>query len=560
MRNRIFTALLAATSLLLPAAAIAKAPDRGPAPAATPVPDRRPNFLIIVADDLGFSDLGAFGGEIRTPNLDALAKSGVRLTGFHTAPMCAPSRAMVLTGTTPIRVGLGSMMEQIADNQRGQPGYEGYLTPQTVTLADRLAAGGYQTLMSGKWHLGYLPEHDPHARGFQKSFALLQAGHNHFGLGVNPDRTRGPTYTENGIPIAALPKDFYSSDYFADRMARFIGEADPAKPFFGYLAFTAPHSPLQAPPEDIARYKGRYDAGFDVLRARRLAAQARLGIRDAHAPVHPPEARASGWDKMTPENQALYARSMEVYAAMVDRMDQAIGRVVAELKRTGRYDNTVIVFLSDNGAEGVDTATTDILPMRRQHERNDNSLANRGAASSYFSYGAGWASASTAPSWMYKSYTTEGGTRTPSIVFGPRRLVGGARIDRALISSADIAPTFLDMAGIPNTGDSFAGRKVVSITGRSMEPYLAGHARSVHAADEPLVTEIYGSRSVRMGDWKITDLGYGQWHLFDVARDPGETRDLASAEPARLQRMIAAWDDYVRNTGLIMPGKRPDNR
>ncbi|MFT4026858.1 MAG: arylsulfatase [Novosphingobium sp.] len=560
MRIKALTALLAATSLVMPVAAIAKAPGRVAARTAAPIPAQRPNFLIIVADDLGFSDLGAFGGEIRTPNLDALARSGVRLTQFHTAPMCAPSRAMVLTGTTPIRVGLGTMMEQIDDKVRGKPGYEGYLTPQTVTLADRLAAGGYQTFMSGKWHLGYLAEHDPHNRGFQRSFALLQAGHNHFGLGINADRTRGPTYTEDGTPISTLPKDFYSSDYFADRMAGFIREADPAKPFFGYLAFTAPHSPLQAPPEDIARYKGKYDAGYDALRAQRLAAQRKLGILAPGAVAHPPLPRASGWDAMTPENKALYARNMEVFAAMVDRLDQAVGRVVAELKRTGRYDNTVIVFMSDNGPEGIDTSNTEIVPMRRQHERNDNRLENRGAATSYFSYGPGWASASAAPSWMYKSYATEGGSRTPAIVFGPRRLVGGARIDRGLVSSADIAPTFLDMARIPNTSGEFQGRKVVPITGKSMEPYLTGRAARVHAADEPLATEIYGSRSIRMGDWKITDLGYGQWGLYNIARDPGETKDLSKADPARLQRMIAAWDAYVKDTGLIMPGKRPDNR
>lgn len=560
MRKKVFTALLAATTLILPAIASARTPNPAPAPAATPLPAARPNFLIIVADDLGFSDLGAFGGEIRTPNLDALAKSGVRLTDFHTAPMCAPSRAMVLTGTTPHRVGLGSMMEQIADNQRGRPGYEGYLTPGTVTLADRLGAAGYQTLMSGKWHLGYLPEHDPHARGFQRSFALLQAGHNHFGLGVSPDRTRGPTYTENGVPVSTLPRDFYSSDYFADRMAQFIREADPAKPFFGYLAFTAPHSPLQAPPEDIARYKGRYDAGYDVLRAERLAGQRKLGILAPGAAAHPPLPRASNWAAMTAEDKALYARSMEVYAAMVDRMDQAIGRVIAELKRSGRFDNTVIVFMSDNGPEGVDTSNTEIAPMRRQHERNDNSLANRGAASSYFSYGPGWASAAAAPSWMYKSYATEGGTRTPAIVSGPCRLVGPARIDKGLVSSADVAPTFLSMAGVRSASGEFQGRKVVPITGKSMQPYLAGRAPRVHAPDEPLVTEIYGSRSVRMGDWKITDLGYGQWGLYNIARDPGETRDLSRADPARLARMTAAWDDYVKEVGLIMPGKRPDDR
>jgi arylsulfatase A-like enzyme len=248
--------------------------------------ERRPNLLVIVADDLGYSDLGAFGGEIRTPNLDKLALNGIRLAGFHTAPTCSPTRSMLLSGTDNHRAGLGTMAELIRPNQQGKPGYEGYLRGDVATLAERLGANGYRTLLSGKWHLGLTPAQDPHARGFERSFALLQGGHNHYGTDANSaadPATRGvATYREDGKAVAKLPADFYSSDYFATRLIDFLGER-PAKgkaerPFFGYLAFTAPHWPLQAPSDDIARYKGRYDEGFDVLRERRWRGSASLAF------------------------------------------------------------------------------------------------------------------------------------------------------------------------------------------------------------------------------------------------------------------------------------------
>jgi arylsulfatase A-like enzyme len=244
--------------------------------------ERRPNLLVIVADDLGYSDLGAFGGEIRTPNLDKLALNGIRLAGFHTAPTCSPTRSMLLSGTDNHRAGLGTMAEMIRPNQQGKPGYEGYLRSDVATLAERLSVSGYRTLLSGKWHLGLTPEQDPHARGFERSFALLQGGHNHYGTDADPEKGGRATYTEQGKRLTQLPPDFYSSDTFATRLIEFLGEepasGKPARPFFGYLAFTAPHWPLQAPAEDIARYKGRYDEGFDVLRERRLARQRELGI------------------------------------------------------------------------------------------------------------------------------------------------------------------------------------------------------------------------------------------------------------------------------------------
>lgn len=352
--------------------------------------DKRPNFLVIVADDLGYSDLGAFGGEINTPHLDKLALAGVRLAGFHTAPTCSPTRSMLLSGTDNHIAGLGTMAEMIRPNQKGQPGYEGYLRSDVATLAERLAAGGYATLFSGKWHLGLTPEQDPHARGFRRSFALLQGGHNHFGTDVGTTAT----YTEQGKALTQLPADFYSSDYFATRLIDFLGERagqGKGEPFFAYLAFTAPHWPLQAHPEDIARYKGRYDDGFDALRARRLARQRELGILAPDVVPHTQRNRDGSWDSLTADQQRTAARNMEIYAAMVDRMDKNVGRVIEALRASGELDNTVVLFLADNGAEALDIETSGAEMLAARIKGADNGYANRGKASSYITYGAGWA-------------------------------------------------------------------------------------------------------------------------------------------------------------------------
>jgi arylsulfatase len=516
----------------------------------------RPNFLVIVADDLGFSDLGAFGGEISTPNLDALALSGLRLTGFHTAPTCSPTRSMLMSGTDNHRAGLGNMAEATAPNQQGKPGYEGYLRADVAALPERLQAAGYTTLFSGKWHLGLTPEQDPHARGFEHSFALLQGGHNHYGLGLSTEPPKvmgkGSTYTEDGRVLSSLPADFYSSDYFATKLIGQLqatqSEDGGKKPFFAYLAFTAPHWPLQAPAEDVARYKGRYDQGFEVLRQERLKRQEKLGLVPAGTAAHTPELRKD-WASLTPEQKQSAARDMEIYAAMVDRLDQNVGRVIAELKRSGELDNTVIVFLADNGAEGLTEESPLLAPRVAQ---SDNSFANRGKANSFVAYGPGWAQAATAPSWKIKGYATEGGTRTTSFVSW-KGLAKPGGVSNALLSAADIAPTLLDLAHAPATGETFGGKAVQPITGKSWVPYLRGQTDHVYGAQDALGTELFGSRSLRQGDWKVTDAGDGKWRLFNIAKDPGETTDLAASQPDQLKKLAAAWDSYAANVGIVLP-------
>jgi arylsulfatase len=507
---------------------------------------KRPNFLIIVADDLGFSDLGAFGGEIDTPNLDALALSGLRLTGFHTEAACAPTRAMLLTGSDSHRVGLGNMPESMQKNQVGQRGYEGYLRADTATIGERMSAAGYRTLFSGKWHLGVAPEQDPHARGFQQSFAMLHCCHNHFGTGASDDPTKMPGYRENGRTVSKLPADFYSSDFFADKLIDQLKQtragADGARPFFAWLAFTAPHAPLQAPPDAIAKYKGRYDAGYEVLRLQRLKRQRDLGILGPKVQPHR-MVDITPWDKLTPEQKRVSARKMEIYAAMVDRLDKAVGRIVAALKASGEWDNTIVVFVSDNGAEGRDPA--------QPPPGSDTRFEAMGSAASYINYGTAWAEAATAPSWRFKTFASEGGIRTPAFVAGPIFRRRGM-IANAYTHAADLVPTVLEIAGVPVQRGRFAGRMVQPIDGLSWAAFLRTGA-PFYPPTKAVGSELFGSRSLRQGDWKITDIGDKRWRLFNVARDPGETRDLSAQEPGRKAALIRAWEQYARSVHVVLP-------
>ncbi|WP_294314958.1 arylsulfatase [uncultured Sphingomonas sp.] len=556
MRTTALTVALLATALT--AAVSLTAATGGHAQNAPPAPDpakaaTKPNILIIVADDLGYSDLGAFGGEIRTPHLDALAARGLKLTGFHSAPTCSPTRSMLLSGTDNHLAGLGNMAEMLTPNQVGKPGYEGHLPDDIVTLADRLHDLGYATLMAGKWHLGTRAEDSPARHGFDQSFDLAQGGGNHYGLDLAKDGKPGTTYWENGQQLGSLPAGFYSSDTYATKLIEQLGRADRAKPFFAYLTFTAPHWPLQAPDEDVARYRGRYDEGFEVLRTRRLARLKALGLVAANVTPHdlvlPPGRR---WADLSAPERKEQARMMEIYAAMVDRMDQNVGRVIAHLKATGQYDNTIILFTADNGAEGIDIARSELPEFRARVARADNRFDNLGKPTSYAGYGPGWAQAATAPSWLYKGYTTEGGTRVAAFIDWP-----GARrhgVGTAYGTVMDVVPTLVEAAGGEWRGTRYAGRAVQPVRGASWRPYLNGTAERVHAPDEAIGSELFGRRAIRQGDWKAVNLG-DAWRLFNIADDPGETNDLATREPARLKALVAAWDAYGKDTGVIMPSE-----
>ena len=543
----------AALSLIAAPPAITAAPSlpRAVPPAKPPVQARRPNILVIVADDLGYSDLGAFGGEIATPNLDAIAGQGLRLTGFHTAPTCSPTRSMLLSGTDNHLAGLGNMAEMLAPNQRGRPGYEGHLPDDVATLADRLRALGYTTLMSGKWHLGTTADQQPARRGFDRSFDLAQGGANHYGRDIaKAPEVPGTTYWEDGRQLFQLPAGFYSSDAYAGRMVDFLKASGSARPFFAYLTFTAPHWPLQAPDDDVARYRGRYDQGFEALRTARLRRQQALGLVPRSVRPHElvlPDGRR--WGDLSPDERRRSARSMEIYAAMVERMDRDVGRVIAQLKATGQYDNTIILFTADNGAEGVDLERSQSPEFRARVAAADNRFENLGKPTSYIGYGPGWAQAATAPSWLYKGFTSEGGTRVAAFVRWPGGRTGIAHVNGTVM---DVLPTLVEAAGGDWRGDRFAGRTVRTVRGASWVPFLTGRAQRVHAPDEPIGSELFGRRALRRGDWKLVDVGQG-WRLFDLANDPGETTDLSAREPERVRQLAAAWDQYGKDVGVVMP-------
>jgi arylsulfatase len=523
--------------------------------------DERPNVLLILVDDMGFSDLGSFGAEIDTPNLDAIAREGVRLTDFHSAPACSPTRAMLMSGVDHHIAGIGSMIEVVRPDFAGAPGYEGYLNDRVAALPELLRDAGYRTLHSGKWHLGNSLDRSPHARGFERSFALLPGGADHFGNGpLDLVASRGPIYAEDGEWVTELPQPFYSSDYFATRLIEFLEQGDDARdqrPFFAYLAFSAPHWPLQAPDAEIAKYRGLYDAGPDALREIRLDRLKALGLVASDTTVHPVVTDAPEWHELSDAQRAHSARTMEVYAAMVDRIDQNVGRVVEHLKRTDKYDNTLIIFLSDNGAEGAIVEAMPIIgPVFAQRiaEHCDNSLDNVGRPGSYAWYGPRWAQAATAPSRLVKAYTTEGGIRVPAIIRAP----GGQRageISHAFATVKDVTPTLLELAGTSHPGKRYQGREVVEPSGRSLVLWLNGEADAVHPAGTTTGWELFGRRAIRKDAWKAVYTpqqdGTPQWQLYDLSRDRGEVHDLAKTHPDKLAELLALWRAYVAENGVI---------
>lgn len=527
-------------------------------------PQDRPNILLIVADDLGYTDLGVFGSEIETPNLDALARAGVIFNNFYVAPTCSPTRSMLLSGTDHHLAGLGAMAGDAAPNQEGMPGYEGHLSPNVVSLAELLGDGGYHTYMTGKWHLGMTEETSPAARGFEKSFTLLQGGAGHLDTMplVGPGKAR---YREDMNIVESLPDDFYSSRFYSRKLIDYIDSSkDDGRPFFAYLAFTAPHWPLQAPDESIAKQKGNYDLGYDDLYARRVAALQETGLVAADIKSHPRLAGEPGWEDLTPEEQRREARMMEIYAAMVDDLDDYVGEVIDYLKSIDEFDNTFIVFMSDNGAEGhhIDQS----IPVMGEWAEAccDNSYENMGRKNTYLWYGPNWARASVGPWRLFKGFAAEGGIRSPAFIHYPE-LTGG-RVNGNVQTVMDIMPTILDLAGLEHPGTQYEGREVLPMAGASMMPMLRGETESTHAKDHVFGWELFGKTALRQGDWKIIQLPTKDlwsrhkpleeaypWQLYNIADDPGETNDLAAHNPEKLIEMIALWEQYEADYGVIVP-------
>jgi arylsulfatase len=518
-------------------------------------PADRPNFLLVMVDDMGWTDIGCFGSEIRTPHVDTLARRGVVFSDFHVSVSCSPTRSMLLTGTDNHIAGLGNMGELLAPNQRGKPGYEGHVNDRVATLTEVLRDGGYHTYMAGKWHLGHEPESYPSSRGFERAFALLYGGASHWSEMWGLMEAEDPAYfTMNGEKLDRLPEDFYSSRSFADFLMEAIRrDREDGKPFLAYLAFTSPHDPMHVPEPWLSKYRGRYDEGYEVFKAGRAAAAKRLGLVSRDAALPPRHPMIPEWESLSDEERALQARGMEVYAGMVENFDYHFGRVVSFLKDIGVYDNTVIIFCSDNGPNPW---FSEDYPGNRGSEwfaQFDNSLDAVGHPSSNYSYGIGWASASAGPLDRFKMTVAEGGIRSPLLVAGPG-VRGGRQVD-AFAYVIDVMPTLLELAGIEHP-DEYRGRPVERMTGRSIAGVLSGAENEVYAAEDFVGGEMGNGMWMRQGDYKAVSIappyGSGQWQLFNLREDPGETRDLADEQPELLKTLRDAWDRYAQGVGVVL--------
>ncbi|KAH8586026.1 arylsulfatase [Bisporella sp. PMI_857] len=540
---------------------------------------QRPNFLVIVADDLGFSDVGCFGGEIKTPYIDSLANNGIRFTDFHAASACSPTRSMLLSGTDHHIAGIGSMAETLKEFQKGKPGYEGYLNDRVVSLPELLKDAGYHTLMSGKWHLGLTPDRYPCARGFDRSFTLLPGAANHYGwepqIMENESLPRmlgstRPFYVEDdkGLRPQDLGKNFYSTDAFADKLLQYFGDRSAHngnlnKPFFAYLAFSAPHWPLQAPQEDIDDYRGMYDDGPEALRQKRLKSLKSLGLIPEDCVAHEVIAvsdrlMSRKWDDLNPEQRQFSCRSMEIFAAMVQRMDTQIGRILQYLRNSGELNNTFVLFMSDNGAEGM---LLEAVPVIEENVFDhiaryyDNSLPNLGKYNSYTWYGPHWASAATAPSRLYKCFPSEGGIRVPFVLNYPPLRVGKNVIDHSFSTVMDIAPTILELAEVKHPALKYRSRTVAPMRGASWIPYLKGEQESIHEKHHVTGWELFGRQAIRKGNWKALYIakpfGPQKWQLYKLDIDQGETNDLSEIYPEKLAELVMEWDNYVAEVGVV---------
>ena len=526
--------------------------------------EERPNFIVIVADDMGFSDMGAFGGEIHTPNLDKLALEGVRYTNFYVAPTCSPTRSMLLTGMDNHLVGLGNMYEYPAPNQLNEKGYEGYLTKDVPTISEILKDNGYHTYMAGKWHLGKDSEHIPAAQGFERSFSMLSGSGSYFSFN-GPDEDATPNhFNEDGTYLDKLPKDYYATTTFTNKIISYIDEnKNDGRPFFAYLAHQAPHDPLMAPEKYLRKYKGVFDKGWDVLRDARLKKMVELGILSEKTEMGERLWYVPGFDKLKPLSQVVTARKMEVYAAVLDYMDMEIGRLLKYLEDNDLRKNTYIVFFSDNGPDVNDKSSTyrnypATAAANWMAKTYKHGFENWGRAESFTAYGPSWAQVSTAPFYGFKYTTYEGGIRSPLIVVSPDKNRAGQINTEGIMHVKDIAPTFLELAGIEQP-KVYKGNQVYPMQGKSWVQTIHGKQTSPRTATDFIGTELWNAKSIRKGKWKIVSvpdpIGTGEWQLYDIENDPGERTDLAEQQPGKLEELINDWNSYMKENNIILPNR-----
>ncbi len=494
-----------------------------------------PNIILIMADDMGYSDIGCFGSEIQTPNLDRMAQNGLRMTQFYNASRCCPTRASLLTGLYPHQAGVGDMV-----TDRGHAAYQGYLNQQCVTIAEALKPAGYQTYMAGKWHVGTKPDQWPVKRGFDRYFGLIDGAGSYFNNHpYRPNQTL--TVALDDQPITPSP-DYYATNAYTDYALKFIDSKSKDTPFFLYLAFTAPHWPLHALPQDVAKYRGKYDGGWDEVRAARFSRMKKLGILNATTSLSPRDNTIPAWTTVSETEKATWADDMATYAAMIDRMDQNIGRVLDKLRERGDDKNTVILFLSDNGASHETIDGKSFLPSIVERSKLPAS-----DTASFAAYGRRGANVSNTPFRMYKHWEYEGGTATSFVAYGPS-VVKPGRISQQSGHVIDLMATCLDLAGTryPQT---HRGRAITPTEGISLVPLLKGQSGPVHDA---LYFEHEGNRAVRQGDYKIVSTYPNDtWALYNLKVDRTEGRDLSQQQPQRVQQMAALYEVWANRAGVV---------
>ena len=503
-----------------------------PVRAAAAVANPRPNIVLILADDLGYSDLGCYGSEIATPNLDRLAVGGLRFTQFYNVARCCPTRAALLTGLYPHQAGVGHMVETAGHPipYFGFPAYKAELSDHAVTIAEALQPAGYHTAMAGKWHLTPFTDSKnnwPRQRGFEKFYGIIDGFCSYF----------TPTsLTRDNDAVKPEGADYYLTDAIGENAVRYIGELAPQpQPFFLYVAFTAPHWPLHARPEDIAKYEGKYLQGWDAVRAARHQREIELGVVDAKWPLTPRDKAVPAWTDAP--NKAWQAHRMAVYAAQVDRLDQNVGKILACLKETGAEQNTLVLFLSDNGgcAENLGAKRPGGAPP---------SLP--GGPDTYASYGPPWANVSNTPFRLYKHWVHEGGIATPLIASWP-----GTIAPTGLTSQTghiiDLMATCLDLAGATYP-KIYHGKEIVPLEGRSLGPIFHGQIRAGH---EELFWEHEGNRAARQGPWKLVSRHPGAWELYNLETDRTELQNLAAQHPEKVRELAAKYDAWAQNVGVV---------
>ncbi len=516
--------------------------------------DNRPNILLVLFDDVGFMDFGVYGSDTRTPNIDALARNGVMLSRYYSSPFCGPSRAMLMTGMDNHQVGMGTLVETVTDEMRASPGYSMNWSAGQKTIGTLLSEAGYQTYVTGKWGIGETAANLPNKFGFDRSYVMDATGGSNYDATPYLPGYHAVDWFEDGKPIT-LPDDFYSSRSLVDKLIDYIDTGDADRPFFAFLSLQAVHIPVQAPVSYIDRYNGVFDEGWDAMREARLQRAIDLGLVPATTTLAPRPDSHRAWDDLTPEEQMVSAREMQVNAGMMEAADHHIGRLLRFLESTGQLDNTIVIVTSDNGPESAVTELKGlqnvVLDGIKWIEGFDTSFENLGQPGSLTAIGPEWASVSAAPFDLYKFYGSEGGLRVPLVAAGPG--IAAAGIQDAPVHVADLVPTMLDAAGVPYDANGFYGQSAL--------PFLSGASDTTYADDESFGVEVSGNAALYRGQWKITrislPMGDSQWRLYDLSVDPGETTDLSGDYPELFADMLAEYRSYSEEVGVFELG--PDD-